>query len=46
MKNRNLDCDPRFWLVVASLLPFMVVVEVVCRLSDLEKRVHLAWRNR
>lgn len=30
----NLDRDPRFWLVVAMLLPLMLAVEIACRLDD------------
>lgn len=34
-RDDNLDRDPVFWLLVVSLVPFIVAVEILCRVSDL-----------
>jgi len=31
---RNLDYEPGFWLTIAILLPFMVAIEIVCRVEN------------
>ena len=31
---KNLDFEPGFWLTVMMLIPFMVVVEVLCRFDE------------
>lgn len=35
---RNLDREPGFWLTVAILLPFILAIEVLCRVDDLRNR--------
>lgn len=34
----NLDHDPAFWFVTASLMPFIVAIEIVYRLSVFRDR--------
>ena len=37
--ERNLDLEPGFWLTVAILLPFMILVEIGCLLDPRVRRL-------
>lgn len=34
MSVKDLDREPGFWLTVAMLLPFMIAVEIACRIVE------------